>query len=77
MRVLIDKAGLASTLLCDYLHKLLAEKELTVQSVCVCVCVCVYTHMRAWSCHLPFNEYTHSQGMAGSLSPLIPTFYRF
>ena len=37
MRVLIDKAGLASTLLCDYLHKSLAEKELTVQSVCVCV----------------------------------------
>ena len=75
MRVLIDKAGLASTLLCDYLHKLLAEKELTVQSVCVCVCVCVYTHMHAWSCHLPFNEYTHSQGMAESLSPLIPMLY--
>ena len=49
MRVLIDKAGLASTLLCDYLHKLLAEKELTVQrereSVCVCVCVCTHTCM--------------------------------
>ena len=77
MRVLIDKAGLASTLLCDYLHKLLAEKELTVQRVCVCVCVCVcvYTHMHAWRCHLPFNEYTHSQGMAESLSPLIPMLY--
>ena len=42
MRVLIDKAGLASTLLCDHLHEL-AEKELTVW---VCVCVCVRTYIR-------------------------------
>lgn len=62
MRVLIDKAGLASTLLCDHLHEL-AEKELTVR-VCVCVYVrtYVYAHMHAWSCHLPFSEHTHSQG---------------
>lgn len=72
MRVLIDKAGLASTLLGDYLHELLAEKELTVQGVCVClsVCMCTHTHTHAWSCHLPVNEYTHNQGMAESLSLL-------
>ena len=44
MRVLIDKASLASTLLGDYLHELSAEKELTVQGVCVCVCVHTRMH---------------------------------
>ena len=49
MRVLVDKAGLASTLLCDHLHELLAEKELTVR-VCVCVYVCTYIRVCTHAC---------------------------
>lgn len=48
MRVLVDQASLAGTLLCNYLQgcELLAKEDLTAAGVCVCVrtyaymCVC-------------------------------------
>ena len=72
MRVLIDKAGLASTLLCDHLHEL-AEKELTVW---VCVCVCTYVHTCMHTCMpgavtYPSLSIHTAKELAESLSPLI------
>lgn len=77
MRVLVDKTGLASTLLCDYLHELLAEKELTVRG-CVCVCTCVHTCMHTCmprAVTYPSLSIHTAKELAESLSPLILTLY--
>lgn len=59
MRVLVDKAGLASTLLCDYLQELLAKKEPTAAGVCVCA------RVRARGCHYP-SVYARAHTVEGT-----------
>ena len=73
MRVLVDKAGLASTLLCDYLQELLAEEELTAAGVCVCARARV--HARGHACtelSLPFGVRTRTHSQRNWLNPHSP-----
>lgn len=71
MRVLVDQASLAGTLLCNYLQgcELLAKEDLTAAGVCVCVCA----HMHTCACVEPSPPlqcaHTQLKGRAESLRP--------